>query len=177
VDGSVRGVEAEGLAWLALAAFFGGLAALVFRTDRDFSMVLWGSGAVIAAIGFAAVLDGTWLVLAWSATAAALAVVGAVIREDRLAAAAGGNLGLALVYTLGDLAAPRDFFRASDDPAAGVPSLAFVVAAALVCGSSGSVPRLSNHCGSSPGSGSRCCRSTPSRSGSWERSSGSEPRA
>jgi hypothetical protein len=132
--------RAEGFAWLGLAALFGVLAALVLRVERDFSTVLWVLAAVVAAIGFATVESGNWLVLAWSATAAGLAVIGVLVDEERLAYGAAGNLALGLIYTLGDLAAPSDFFSANADPASGVPSIAFVVGAALVLLLYGNVP-------------------------------------
>jgi hypothetical protein len=94
--------------------------------------VLWALAAIVAAIGFAAVLSGNWLVLAWSATAAGLAIVGALVDEERLSVGAAGTLALALVYALGDLAAPSDFFRTNAEPAAGVPSLVAIIAAAVV---------------------------------------------
>jgi Predicted membrane protein (DUF2339) len=122
----------EGLAWLGLAALYGALAAPVLRRERDFATMLWGLGAIVGAIGFATVWGGNWLVLAWSATAAALAVLGARVDEERLAFGSAGYLALAAGYTLGDLAAPSDFFSANAEPAAGVPSIAFVVGAALV---------------------------------------------
>jgi uncharacterized membrane protein len=104
----------------------------VLRTERDFGTVLWAVGAVVAAIGFGDVLSGNWLVLAWCATATGLAIVGVLAHEERLSYGAAANIVLALVYTLGDLAAPSDFFSANDNPAAGVPSVALVVGAALV---------------------------------------------
>jgi uncharacterized membrane protein len=79
-------------------------------------------------------------VLAWSATAAGLAVLGALVDEERLAFGAAGNLALALIYTLGDLAAPNDFFSANAEPAAGVPSVALVIGAALVSLLYGNLP-------------------------------------
>ena len=81
---------------------------------------LWGLAAIVAAIGFAIVLSGNWLVLAWCATAAGAAVLSSLVDEERLTYGAAGYLAIALVYTLGDLAAPRDFFSANTEPAAGV---------------------------------------------------------
>jgi hypothetical protein len=130
----------EGLAWLGLAAVFGVLAALVLRVERDFATVLWALAAIVAAIGFATVLSGNWLVLAWAATAAGLAVLSTLAEDDRLVYGSAGFLGLALAYTLGDLAAPSDFFSANSEPAAGVPSVACVVGAALVTLLYGNLP-------------------------------------
>jgi hypothetical protein len=132
----------EGLAWLGLAAVLGMLAALVLRVERDFATVLWTLGAMVAAIGFATVFTGNWLVLAWSATAAGLAILSALVNEERLVYGAAGYLALGLTYTLADLAAPRDFFSANTEPAAGVPSVALVVGAALVTLLFGRLPAL-----------------------------------
>ena len=125
-------VERDGLAWLALAAFFGVLAALVLRAERDFSTVLWGLAAIVAAVGFADVLSGNWLVLSWCATATGLALAGRLVDEDRLSYGVAGYIAVSLVYTLADLAAPSDFFSANSDPATGVPSLGLIVGAALL---------------------------------------------
>lgn len=132
----------EGLAWLSLAAMLGVLAALVLRVERDFATVLWALGAIVAAIGFATVFTGNWLVLAWSATAAGLAVLSALVDEERFVYGTAGYLALGLIYTLGDLAAPRDFFSANAEPAGGVPSVALLVAAALVTLLFGRLPAL-----------------------------------
>jgi uncharacterized membrane protein len=132
----------EGLAWLGLAALFAVLSAVVLRAERDFATVLWGLAAIVAAIGFATVLSGNWLVLAWCATAAGAAVLSSLVDEDRLTYGAAGYLALALTYTLGDLAAPSDFFSANAEPAAGVPSVALVVGAALVMLLYGTLPPL-----------------------------------
>ena len=124
-------VEHDGLAWLALAAFFGVLAALVLRAERDFSTVLWGLAAIVAAIGFADVLSGNGLVFSWCATATGLALAGSLVDEERLSYGASGYIAVSVAYTLADLAAPSDFFSANSDPATGVPSLALIVGAAL----------------------------------------------
>ena len=124
--------DAEGWAWLGEAVLFAALAALVFRTDRDFSTALWIPAVAIGALAAADLLEGTWLVLAWSAAAAGISVLGAWAGEDRLQLGAAGYLALALVYTLGELAPPREFFSANEDPATGVPALLFSLAAGVV---------------------------------------------
>ena len=132
VDASAGGLELEGLAWLGLAAFYGAIAALVFLRAREFSLALAGLALLVAVFGSEAILDGTWLVLAWSATAAALAVLARLVEEERIAIGAVAYLGLALANVLLLRAQPDEFFRANADPAAGVPSILFVVGAALV---------------------------------------------
>lgn len=124
--------DAEGYAWLGLAAVFGGLSALVFRSDRDFSTLLWFPALAIGALAAADLLEDTWLVLAWSAAAGAVSVLGHRVREPRLQLGAAGYLALALGFTLGELAPPREFFSANDDPAAGVPALLCSLGAAVV---------------------------------------------
>lgn len=124
--------DAEGYAWLGLAAVFGGLSALVFRTDRDFSTLLWIPALAIGALAAVDLLEDTWLVLAWSAAAAAVSLLGHRVREPRLQLGAAGYLALALGYTLGELAPPGEFFSANDDPAVGVPALLCSLGAAVV---------------------------------------------
>ena len=124
--------DAEGYAWLGLAAVYGGLAALVFRTDRDFSTLLWVPALAIGALAAADLIEGTWLVLAWSAAAASVSLVGDRVGERRLQLGAAGYLALALGYTLSELAPPNEFFSANDDPAVGVPALLCSLGAAAV---------------------------------------------
>jgi Predicted membrane protein (DUF2339) len=124
--------DAEGWAWLGEAAVFGLLAAFVFRSDRDFSTLLWVPAVVLGALAAADLLDGTWLVLAWSAAAAAVSLLGDRVGEERLQLGAAGYLALALGYTLVNLAPPGDFFTANADPAAGVPALLCTLGAAVV---------------------------------------------
>jgi uncharacterized membrane protein len=125
-------VDPQGLVLLGLTAFYLVLAALVFRRDREFSMVLWAPALIVGVFVAAELVEGTWLVLAWSAAAATLAYVRTVVDEPRLAIGSAGYLALALGYTLGELAQPGEFFSANADPADGVPSLIFVVAAGVV---------------------------------------------
>ncbi|HET9324171.1 MAG TPA: DUF2339 domain-containing protein [Gaiellaceae bacterium] len=124
--------DAEGYAWLGEAAVFAALAALVFRSDRDFSTLLWVPAVVLGALAAADLLEGTWLVLAWSAAAVAVSLLGDRVGEERLQLGAAGYLALALGYTLVELAPPGDFFTANADPAAGVPALLCSLAAAVV---------------------------------------------
>jgi uncharacterized membrane protein len=122
----------EGWAWLGLAVVYAALAAWVFRSDRDFSTALWAPALAVGALAAIDLTDETWLVLSWSAVAAAVSVLGNRAGEERLQLGAAAYLLLALVYTLGELAPPDEFFRANDDPAVGVPALLFVVGALTV---------------------------------------------
>jgi uncharacterized membrane protein len=127
-------IDPQGLVLLGLAVFYLALAALVFTADRDFSTVLWAPALVVGVFAASELVEGTWLVLAWSAAAAALAFMRAAVDEERLALGSAGYLALALIYTLAAQAAPDEFFTANADPAAGVPSVVFVVAAGIVFG-------------------------------------------
>ena len=121
--------DAEGFAWLGESVVFALLAAWVFRTDRDFSTALWVPALAIGALAAAELLDRTWLVLAWSAVAAAVSFIGDRFDEERLQLGAAGYTALALGYTLVELAPPDEFFRANEDPAVGVPALVLSLAA------------------------------------------------
>ena len=121
--------DAEGFAWLGESLVLALLATWVFRTDRDFSTALWGPALAIGALAATELLDRTWLVLAWSAVAAAVCFLGYRIDEERLQLGAAGYTVLALGYTLVELAPPDEFFRANEDPAVGVPALVFSLAA------------------------------------------------
>ncbi|HEV3478056.1 MAG TPA: DUF2339 domain-containing protein, partial [Gaiellaceae bacterium] len=116
---------------LAVTGFYLAAAALTFRSDRDFSTALWAPALVVGIYAVDELLGGTWLVLAWCAVAAALAFLRVALDEERLAIGSAVYLGLGLAYTLGAQAAPEEFFSANADPAAGVPSLLCVIAAAL----------------------------------------------
>jgi hypothetical protein len=86
----------------------------------------------VGALAASELTDETWLILIWSAMAAGLSILGNRVGEERLQLGAAAYLALALVYTLGLLAPPDEFFRANDDPAVGVPALLFVVGALTV---------------------------------------------
>jgi uncharacterized membrane protein len=122
----------DGFVLLGITAFYLALAALVFIRDRDFSVALWAPALVVGVFAATELVDGTWLVLAWSAAAAALAIVSRYVKEERLALGSAGYLALGLAYALGVKAPPEEFFTANPDPAEGVPSLLLVLAAGLV---------------------------------------------
>ena len=128
----VGGVRAENAALLCLAGFFGSVAALLLRRDRDLSTFLWAPALVVAGSASYELLDGNWLVLAWSAAAAGLALLGRFVDEQRLQVAAFAYLALALGRTLYAVAPPGDFFQASRHPESGVPSILFAIGATAV---------------------------------------------
>src|SRR5512132_1020036 len=122
----------EGLALLGVTLFYLALAALVFRADQDFSAVLWAPALVVGIFAASELTSGAWLVLAWSAVAVGLEVISNAVDDERLAVASAVYLTLALAYTVGTMAPPDEFFSANSDPADGVPSIAFVVAAGII---------------------------------------------
>jgi uncharacterized membrane protein len=130
----VPGTEAQNLAFLALAAFYGLVAAAVLRRDRDLSTLLWGPALVVAGAASWMLLDGTWLVLAWSTAAAVLIGLARLTGERRFEVASLTFLVLALGRTLVFVAPPGDLFEANRHPEAGVPALLLVIGAAAVFG-------------------------------------------
>jgi hypothetical protein len=127
----VTGRTAEGLALLALAGAYCLIAALVFGRDRDLATILWAPALVVAGFAFTETLGGTWLVLAWAATAAGLAVIADRAAEPRLQLASLGYLSLAIGHALLHEAPPRDFFQPSRHPGGGAPAVLFVVLATV----------------------------------------------
>jgi uncharacterized membrane protein len=123
----VHGRAAEGLALLALAGLYCSTAALVFGRDRDLATVLWAPALLVGSFALAEALGGTWLVLAWTATAVALAAIADRTAERRLQLAALAYAGLAALHVLSLDAPPGDFFGASRHPESGVPAVLLVV--------------------------------------------------
>jgi hypothetical protein len=120
--------EAEGAAFVGAGAVYGLLAALALvRSDREASTMLWGLGLLLAFAGSPELLDGNWLVLAWSATAASLAWLAARIDERRHQVAAVMLVAVAGGFALTTLAPPIDFLRENATPGDGAPAIAFVV--------------------------------------------------
>ena len=130
-EGSWRALDLEGAWLLALAAVYGALGAWSFRAQRDLATLQWGTGLVLAGGAAAFLLEHAWLVLAWAAATAALAWLAGALRELRFQAFSAAFLAVAVGYTLVSEAPPRDFFVAAEHPGDGVPSLAYVVLAAL----------------------------------------------
>lgn len=119
-------------AWvfLALAAGYGLTGVAVLRTRRDFASALAIAALLLAFPASVWLLDGTWLVLAWAATGAVLAVLARY--EERLEYGALAYLGFALVHTLVMEAQPNDVFVAHDHPGSGAPALLLVLAGLAV---------------------------------------------
>jgi uncharacterized membrane protein len=128
----VHGGKAENLALLALAAFYGLVAALVLRRDRDLSTFLWAPALVVAGAASWQLLDGAWLVLAWSAAAAGLAGLARLTGEKRLQLASFSFLTLAVGRAFFYEAPLGDLFEANRHPEAGVPALLCAIGATAI---------------------------------------------
>jgi uncharacterized membrane protein len=125
--------DAESFVLLGVAALYGSVAVVV-RRDRDLCTALWAPAFVVAGWAASELLSGTWLVLAWAATAASVAALANRVGERRLELASAGFLGLAVLHTLGLEAPPADLFEANLHPEDGVPALLLSLAAAAAFG-------------------------------------------
>jgi len=130
VGGHGIGGAGEGAALLGIAAAYGLTSAVVLRRHRDLSTLLWVTSLVIATCASPELLTGTWLVVAWSVAAAALALIAAGAGEARLLLGSLALLGLGLCHALVLEAPPSDLFVASGHPGSGVPALLSLAAAA-----------------------------------------------
>jgi len=124
----------EGLWVLAAAAPFALVTAARFR-ERLLSTSLWASALVLGLLASALLVEHTALVAVWAAAAAALAALAELTRERRLHLAAYAFSGLALAYTLYELAPPEELFVKQTAPADGVLALLLGIAAlvAVTC--------------------------------------------
>jgi uncharacterized membrane protein len=128
------GPDRVGTALLVVAAVYGLLSAAIFRLDRqrDHATLLWSVALGFAAVAAPELLDGTWLVLAWTAPAAGIALLAPRLREPRLLTPSAALLTVALAETLAKLAPPRELTSASIHPGDGVAALILTLAAGLV---------------------------------------------
>jgi hypothetical protein len=124
--------RARGGSLLALAAGYAVIGVILLSRRRDFASALGLIALVITVPASTILLSGTWLVLAWTATAAALALLAQF--EERLAVGAIGYLALALGHTLVFEAQPTDLFIAHRHPGTGAGAVVFVVGATAVVG-------------------------------------------
>ena len=129
--GTWHRIDREGGSLLLLAVVYGAFSVLSFRRERDFSSLLSATGLVIAGAAAAELLDGLYLALAWSAAATVLAWLAGALRELRFQLASYVFLLVAAGYALIEESPPRDLLVSASHPANGVPSLAFVVVAAV----------------------------------------------
>ena len=116
---------------LAVAAPFALVAAARFG-ERLLSTSLWASALVLGLLASALLVEHTALVAVWAAAAAALAALAELTRERRLHLAAYAFSGLALAYTLYELAPPEELFVKQTAPADGVLALLLGIAALVV---------------------------------------------
>jgi uncharacterized membrane protein len=128
----VEDTRTESLALLGLSALYGAIAAFVFPRDRDLSLFLWAPALAVTGYASWALLDGTWLVLAWSAASAALIGVAHYTGDKRFELASFSFLVLALGRALFYEAPLSDLFEANQHPESGIPSLLCVIAATAV---------------------------------------------
>jgi hypothetical protein len=124
VDGHERG-----FALLAISSAYGGVAVAIRGRARDLATAFGAVALVLAPVGSRILLDATWLVLAWAATCAALALLARY--EERLSAAAIAYLAFAFLRML-TVARPGDVIVAQAHPGSGVPAVLLVLAAAAV---------------------------------------------
>jgi uncharacterized membrane protein len=110
------------------------------RIHREIGALLIGLGIAVSAFGLAEALDGPALVVAWAAAAAVLAALStrleatpdpALSSRERLFAAAGGFLGLAIGHTLVVEAHPAALFEGVVDLGAALGAIAASAAGAL----------------------------------------------
>ncbi|HSC92603.1 MAG TPA: DUF2339 domain-containing protein [Gaiellaceae bacterium] len=126
-------LDRPGAGLLVLALPYAALAVGLFAPSRELAALLAAAAMVVSALGFADLLGGAGLTLAWALQAAALAWLAGRTVEPRFAAASLGYLALAAGHTVAFDAPPTDLYRAGSDPAAGIPAVLVVgVAAALV---------------------------------------------
>jgi uncharacterized membrane protein len=126
-------MNGDGLVLVGAGALYLALSAAAFaRSRRDASTLLWTIGLASIAVGEAMLLEGFWLVLAFTATAAFLATISVHARERRLQAAALVYLaGGAAIALIGE-APPSHFVTTTAHPGAGVASVVLVAAATAV---------------------------------------------
>jgi len=118
----------DGAVLVALGALYTGLAAATFR-QRELATLLWVLGLTIAGYGEAIMLEGVWLVLAYTATAAALAAIARTVRERRLQAAALVYVIVAALITLVAETPPSQLVTATAHPGDGLASLLLLIGA------------------------------------------------
>jgi uncharacterized membrane protein len=132
-EGTWLGMDQDGVAVAAVALIYLVAAALVWPAtgQRDLRSQLAALGLGVAAVAEGMLLGGVWLVLAWTVTAAALAVLTVALSEPRLQVASGAYVVAAGVAALGLEAPPTHLVVASQHPAHGVASVVLVIVALL----------------------------------------------
>jgi uncharacterized membrane protein len=134
VPDDVSGVDGNGLVLVGAGALYSLLGAGAFARgkQRDLSTLLWIVGLVAAAVGAELLLDGAWLVLAFTAAAAALAALSVAAGERRLQVASLVYIVIGALHALIEEAPPADLVTKGEHPGQGVPSLLLVIGATAV---------------------------------------------
>lgn len=129
VPAQVGRVDGNGLVVVAVGALYTAIAAATFRrrAQRDLTSMLWILGLATAAVGEYLLLSGGWLVLAYSLSSAALALIAVASDERRLQAASLVYLALAALHTLVVETPPSQLVISRAHPGHGLPSLLLVI--------------------------------------------------
>jgi uncharacterized membrane protein len=132
-EGMWLGMDQDGVAVAAVALIYLLTAALVWRVSgqRDLRSLLGALGLAVAAVAEGMLMGGFWLVLAWTVTAASVALLAVVLSEPRLQVASGASVLLAGAAALGFEAPPTRLVVANEHPARGVASLVVLIGALL----------------------------------------------
>jgi uncharacterized membrane protein len=128
--------EQRGFAFLAASLAYAVACAFFFprRSARDLSAVLAFGALTLGGFAFGELLSGQPLAFAWAAEAAGLSWLARRSREIRFQAWSAFYLLLTLVHVLAFDSPPRRLFVETAHPAAGVPAVLALGAAALVFG-------------------------------------------
>lgn len=134
VPDHVGGSDGAGVVLVAAGALYSLLAAGAFLSERkrDLSTLLWLLGLGVAAIGADALLDGVWLVLAYTILAAGLAAISVLAPERRLQVASLVYIVLAALPTFATEAPLTHLVSARIHPGHGLPSLLLLIGALAV---------------------------------------------
>jgi uncharacterized membrane protein len=125
------GIDGNGVVLIGAGALYTLLAAGAFTRPnrRDLTTLLWTLGLAVAAVGEGMLLDGTWLVLAWTITAALLAVLSVKVDELTLQVGSLVYLLSGALLTLAEETPPTQLVVARAHPGHGLVSIVLVVAA------------------------------------------------
>jgi uncharacterized membrane protein len=134
VPDRVGSIDGSGVVLVTAGALYSLLAAgaFLFERKRDLSTLLWLLGLGVAAIGADALLDGVWLVLAYTILAAGLAAISVLAPERRLQVASLVYIVLAALPTFATEAPLTHLVTARIHPGHGLPSLLFLIGALAV---------------------------------------------
>jgi uncharacterized membrane protein len=136
LDGTWGAVDLQGLGLLGVAVPFALAGAAELSRRRDYASVHFTLALIIVGIAVTILLDGTWLVLAFSALGAGLAGLTIVSSESRFLVGGHAYAALAVVHALAFEGTAADLFVSGRNPGDGVPAVLLaslaVLAVALV---------------------------------------------